>query len=376
MSERVVILGAGFGGLELSTILSEEFGEEIDVALIDSSEAFVFGFSKLDVMFGRTTPDAVRFPYSRFSKPGVRVLRETVTAIDPGSRTVTTDAGTHEADILVVALGAAYDFDAVPGLADATEFYTEEGADRLAPLVAEFSGGDALIAVCGAPFKCPPAPSECALMLDTALRERGVRDACRITYTIPLPSPVPPSPEASAALTAAFAERDIAFMPGKRVSSVDPSRGSAALDDGSELPFDLLLGVPVHRAPDVVIESGMTEDGYVSVDPATLATRFEGVYAIGDVATAGVPKAGVFAEGAARALGQSLIAQLRAGGEPGRHTGQGSCYIEFGGDRVGRVDIDFLSGPEKTGVFFAPSAELRAAKDEFGSSRRARWFGL
>lgn len=377
MTSRVVILGAGFGGLELATRLSEELGDEIDVALIDRSDAFVFGFSKLDVMFGRTTPEAVRLPYAEFSKPGVRLLRENVTAIDPEARVVTTDAGTHEADILVVALGADYDMDAVPGLAEAgNEFYSEAGAERLAPMVADFSEGHAVIGVCGAPFKCPPAPSECALLLDDALTSRGVRDACRITFVIPLPSPVPPSPEASAALTEEFDKRGIEFMPGKRIASLDEARSAAVLDDGTELPFDLFLGVPKHRAAAVVIDSGMTEDGYVPVDPATLRTRFPGVYAIGDVATAGVPKAGVFAEGAARALAQSLVAELRAGGEPGYHTGQGACYIEFGGDRIGRVDIDFLSGPEKTGTFNAPSAAFRSEKDEFGASRRARWFGL
>ena len=128
------------------------------------------------------------------------------------------------------------------------------------------------------------------------------------------------------------------------------------LDDGSELPFDLFLGVPKHRAPDVVIASGMTEDGYVPVDSATLETRFPGVYAVGDVATAGVPKAGVFAEGAARIVAEALIAKLRGGEGPGPHLGRGTCYIEFGGGRVGSVDIDFLSGPSRTGTFNAPSA--------------------
>ncbi len=126
-----------------------------------------------------------------------------------------------------------------------------------------------------------------------------MRDACQISFVIPLPTPVPPSPETSAALEAEFAERGITLIAGRRVSSLDPDRNVAVLDDGSELPFDLFLGVPKHRAPEVVIDSGMTEDGYVPVDPATLETRFPGVYAVGDVATAGVPKAGVFAEGAA-----------------------------------------------------------------------------
>ena len=148
------------------------------------------------------------------------------------------------------------------------------------------------------------------------------------------------------------------------------------LDDGSELPFDLFLGVPKHRAPDVVIASGMTEDGYVPVDSTTLETRFPGVYAVGDVATVGVPKAGVFAEGAARVVAESLIASCAAASSPGRYDGRGSCYIEFGGGRVGRVDVDFLSGPTPTGTFHAPSAALVAEKQRFGSSRRARWFGL
>jgi sulfide:quinone oxidoreductase len=147
------------------------------------------------------------------------------------------------------------------------------------------------------------------------------------------------------------------------------------LDDGSELAFDLFLGVPKHRAPDVVLDSGMTEDGYIPVDSATLATCFPGVYAVGDVATAGVPKAGVFAEGAARVVAQTLIARLRGGEPPERHLGRGTCYIEFGRGRVGSVEIDFLSGPERTGVFHAPSSELVAEKERFGSSRRARWFG-
>ena len=173
-----------------------------------------------------------------------------------------------------------------------------------------------------------------------------------------------------------FGERDITLISGRRVSAIDAERSAAILDDGTELSFDLFLGVPKHRAPDVVIASGMTEDGYVPVDTATLQTRFPGVYAVGDVATAGVPKAGTFAEGAARIVAQTLIATLQGGEPPGPHLGHGTCYIEFGGGRVGSVDIDFLSGPSRTGTFNAPSAALVAEKENFGSSRRTRWFGL
>jgi len=175
---RVVIMGAGFGGLELATMFSDAVGGDIDVVLLDKNGSFVFGYSKLDVVFGRTTIDAVRLPYRDIAKPGVRFLQETVAAIDPETRVVTTDAGVHEADVLVVALGADYDMDATPGLAEAgNEFYSVAGAERLAEVLPTFSGGRAVIGVCGAPFKCPPAPSEAALLLHDYLVTRAIRDA-------------------------------------------------------------------------------------------------------------------------------------------------------------------------------------------------------
>ena len=370
----IVILGAGFGGLELSTLLSEALGDDAGVTLIDSGDAFVFGYSKLDVMFGRTTLEEVRLPYADLAKPGVRLLRETVTAIDPEARRVTTDRGVHEADVLVVALGADYDFDATPGLLEhGNEFYSVAGAARLREMLPTFSSGRAVVGVCGAPFKCPPAPSEAALLLHDALSERGVRGDCEITLAMPFGTPVPPSPDTSAALLAAFSERGIEFVPGRKVSSLEP--GKAVLEDGTELPFDLFLGVPKHRAPDVVLESGMAVDGYVPVDPGTLETRFDGVYAVGDVATVGVPKAGVFSERQARIVAAALVARLRGEGSPARYDGRGSCYIEFGAGRVGRVDVDFFSGPRPTGTLQEPSVALVAEKQHFGASRRASWFG-
>jgi sulfide:quinone oxidoreductase len=306
----------------------------------------------------------------------VRFLQEEITAIDPERRTVVTDKGVHEADFLIVALGADYDLDATPGLAEGgNEFYSMAGAERLREVLPGFSQGRAIVGVCGTPFKCPPAPSEAALLLHDHLTTRGVRDQCEISFVIPFGTPVPPSPDTSRALVAAFAERGIAFVPGRCVAALDPARGVTVLDDGTEMPYDLFLGVPKHRAPDVVRASGMTEGDYIPVSSETLETRFPNVYAVGDVATVGVPKAGVFAEGAARVVADSLIARLRHAEQPAAYRGLGSCYIEFGAGRVGRVDVDFLSGPKPTGTFQEPSNALVAEKHHFGSNRRARWFG-
>ena len=282
----------------------------------------------------------------------------------------------HDCDYLVVALGVGYDFAATPGLADANEFYSEAGADRLREVLPTFTKGRALVGVCAAPYKCPPAPSECALLLHDLLSARGVREQCDITFVLPLPSPVPPSPDTSKALMAAFAERDIKFMPNRRVAAVDAARRVASLDDGSELPYDLFLGVPKHRAPAVVEASGMVVDGWVPVNPRTLETQFQNVYAVGDIANTGTPKAGVFAEGAAKAVAATLISRIRGDGEGGLYDGKGTCYIEYGAGRVGRVDVDFFSGPKPTGTYHEPTVAMRADKVRFGASRTARWFGL
>jgi sulfide:quinone oxidoreductase len=377
MTLRVVVLGAGFGGLELSTILSEALGDRLDLTLIDKNDSFFFGFSKFDVMFGRKTSDAVRLAYSYIEKPGIRFRQETITTIDPEARRVTTNGGTYDADVLVVALGADYDQAATPGLIEGgNEFYSMAGAECLREVLPTFSQGHAIVGVTFPSFKCPPAPSECALLLHDYLTARGVRAACDISLVMPFGVPIPPSPDSSRALLAAFAERGITFVPNRLVRALDPARRVAVLDDASELPYDLFLGIPKHCVPDVVAASGMTENGWIPVDRKTLETRFAGVYAIGDVTSVGTPKAGVFSEGAARVVAAEILAGQHIGAQPAAYTGAGSCYVEFGLDRVARVDVDFLSGPAPTGSFMEPSLALAGEKQHFGSSRRARWFGL
>lgn len=376
MTLRVVVLGAGFGGLELSTILSEALGDDLDLTLIDKNETFFFGFSKFDVMFGHKPPEAVRLAYRNIVKPGVSFRQETITTIDPEARRVTTDSGTYDADVLVVALGADYDPAATPGLVEGgNEFYSFAGAEQLREVLPTFSKGRAIVGVTSTPFKCPPAPSEAVLLLHDYLAARSVRDACEISLVMPFGIPVPPSPETSQALLAAFAERGITFVPNRLVRTLDPVRRVAILDDMSEMPYDLFLGIPKHCVPGVVAASGLTEGGWIPVDPKTLKTRFPGVYAIGDVTSVGTPKAGVFSEGAARAVAAQIIANAQGGEEPSSYRGIGTCYIEFGEGQVGRINVEFLAGPP-TGTFMEPSVALVREKQHFGSSRQARWFGL
>jgi sulfide:quinone oxidoreductase len=374
---RVVVLGAGFGGLELTTRLSDEFGSDIEVVLIDKTEDFVFGFSKLEVMFGRALPQQVRHPYRDFVKPGVQFVQSTIRSIDPDNKRVETDAGTFDADVLVVALGADLHPEATPGLVEGGhDFYTEAGAFALRDVLADFDGGRVIVAVTSTPFKCPPAPSETALLMHDFLTERGLRDQSSIALVMPLPVPIPPSPDASRVLLAAFAERGIDWRPGTLVRALDPARRVALLgDEGEEMPYDLFLGVPTHRVPEVVAESGMTVDGWIPVNPQTLETQFPGVYAVGDVTSVGTPKAGVFAEGQAVVAADGIIAGIRGAGDVTHYDGRGICYLEFGHHQVAKVDVTFLSGQAPQGALEGPSPTFAAEKADFGTSRVQRWFG-
>ncbi len=372
---RILVLGAGFGGLELSTRLSEVFGDEIDIVLVDKGEGFVFGFSKLDVMFGRKLPSDVFHPYRDIDKPGLRFVRATITSIDPVAKHVETDAGAFNADIIVVALGADLHPSSTPGLVEGGhEFYTVDGAFGVRDVLARFVGGHVVVGVTSTPFKCPPAPSETALLLHDFLTQRGYRDASSISLVMPLGAPIPPSPAASEALLAAFAERGIQWHPGRLVTSLDATRHVAVFSDGSEMPYDLFLGVPVHMAPAVVQESGLAVDGWIPVDPLTLETTFPGVYAVGDVASVGTPKAGVFAEGQASVVATQIISKLRAGSPALTYDGQGVCYLEFGHDQVARVSVTFMSGQAPVGDLEGPSQEIASDKVDFGATRIRRWF--
>jgi sulfide:quinone oxidoreductase len=372
---RILVLGAGFGGLELSTRLSEACGDELDLVLIDQSERFIFGFSKLDVMFGRSLATAVSHPYRDIVKPGVRFVQTTIRAIDPQAKRVETDTGAFEADIIVVALGADLDPSATPGLVESGhEFYTVAGAFALREVLSEFAGGHVIVGVTSTPFKCPPAPSETALLLHDFLAHGGIREASEISLVMPLGVPIPPSPAASAALLAAFAERGISWHPERLVTSLRADR-VAVFSDGTEMPYDLFLGVPAHKVPPVVADSGLSVNGWIPVNPLTLETSFPDVYAVGDVTSVGTPKAGVFAEGQAAVVADQLIARLRGQSSPSTYDGHGTCYLEFGEDQVARVSVTFLSGAAPVGDLEGPSHEIAADKGEFGSSRIQRWFG-
>jgi sulfide:quinone oxidoreductase len=376
VKKHVLILGAGFAGLELASRLSESLADEVRVTLIDQNESFSFGFSKLDVMLGRRSAADIRLPYREISKDGVDFRQERVMSIDPEGRRVETDADGYEADILAVALGADYDFAATPGFEEGGfEYYSVAGAERLHDALPDFESGRIMIGILGHPFKCPPAPFEGALLLHDLLTKRGVRGATEIRVFGPMAAPVPVTKQVSQAFLDILAERGIEYVAKQTVVRLHPEAREAQLAGGETVPYDLFIGVPIHRVPDVVARAGLAVDGWVPVDRANLATRHPGVYALGDLAGLPMAKAGVFAEAAARVVADDITASLHGTELEQPYEGAGNCFIEFGGGMVGKVEANFLGGPEPTAELVGPSRELAAEKEAFGAARRERWFG-
>jgi sulfide:quinone oxidoreductase len=378
MKRHVLILGAGFAGLELATRLSETVSDAVNVTLLERNDSFHFGFSKLEVMLGRQSAEAVRLPYREIAKDGVQFRQETVVGIDPVARRVATDVGTYDADFLIVAMGADCDITATPGFAEGGyEYYSLVGAERLRDALGEFEGGRVLVSVLGQPFKCPPAPFEASFLLHEHFTQRGIRDAVHMTTTFPMQRPVPVTSEVSQMFRDALASRGIEELPQHLVTSIDPADRVARLATGETLPYDLFVGIPVHRAPEPLPASGLAVDGWIPVDQTNLRTEFPHVYALGDVCTGprNVPKAGIFAEAAARVVADDIAAQITGEDPPAPYEGSGVCYAEFGGGLVGKVDVNFLRGESPAAARHDPSPEYAAEKADFGDTRRKRWFG-
>jgi sulfide:quinone oxidoreductase len=378
MKRRVLMLGAGFGGLELATRLSETASDVVDVTLLDRNHSSFFGFSKLEVMLGRQSADDVRLPYRDIAKDGVEFRQETVVNIDPADRRVQTDAGTHDADFLVVAPGADYDTAATPGFGDGGyEYYSLAGAERLRDALSDFEGGRVLVSVLGEPFKCPPAPFEGSFLLREHFTRRGIRDAVQMATTFPMQRPVPVTGPVSQMFRDGLASRGIEELLQHLVTSIDPKAHMARLATGETLPYDLFVGIPVHRAPAPLAAAGLAVNGWVPVDQTNLRTAFPTCTPSATSAPAHgpSPRRGIFAEAAARVVAEHITAEISGADPPAPYEGSGVCYGEFGGGLVSKVEVNFLRGESPAAKRYDPSRGYAAEEAQFGATRRARWFG-
>ncbi len=380
MVKDILILGAGFGGLEASTSLREKLDDSFNITLIDKNEFFTIGFTKFDVMFGRRSAEDVKSYYKNIKGDGIIFVKDTIELIDPENKIVKTQRSEFLYDFLIIALGADLSPDAIPGFVEGGyEFYSLQGAQKLYPVINNFKSGTILISIFNKPYKCPPAPYEAALLLHDYFLEKRIRGNVQINVLIPGPTPLPVAPNVSSQIEKLLEDKDIKLYKKHKVVGLDPDKKIALIENNDSVKYDLFLGIPIHVPPKVVRESAVGNNGWISVNKDNLETKYTNVYAVGDVINIpvgehAVPKAGAFAESAAQIVVSDILAKINNEKNNSRFDGTGICYIEVGDGKVAELNANILGGKEPIVELNGPEQVFRRKKELFEKDRIKKWF--
>ena len=382
-SKTVLVLGGGVGGIVAANRLRRLLPSQHHVVLIDREREHVFQPSLLWLAIGDRSVNEIQRPLARLNRAGIEVITGEVDAIDPSVLSIRVNGRTKRADALIVSLGAELAPDAIPGLGAASHnLYTVEGATRIRDAISKLSGGRVAIMTASPLYKCPAAPYEAAMLIESALRKRHVRSAVTMDLYSAEPGPMGVAgPAVSLAVRQLVESKGINYHPGHQVTSVDPASRRIAFANGTSSEFDLLIFVPPHSAPAVVKEAGMVNDtGWIPVSRDTFETSFTGVYAIGDVTTVPLamgkplPKAGVFAHGQAEVVAANVARSWTGRGEAKRFVGEGQCFLETGDGRAGLGYGNFYAEPLPQVKLRAPSRWLHWSKILFERRWLMQWF--
>jgi sulfide:quinone oxidoreductase len=380
--QTVVVLGGGTGGLLAANHLARK-QNGCRIVLVERDPVYRFAPSFLWVMSGSRRPEQVTVDLHRMTRRGVELTQAEVQAIDVDAGRVETSTGSISYDRLVVALGAELAPDALPGFAEAAHSpYTLDGAISAGRAREDFAGGRVVVLVSRLPYKCPAAPYEIALLAEALLRKRGVRSGSTIDVYTPEPFPMPTAgPVLGEALRGILEQREIGFHPEQSVERIEAGARELVLTSGERVVYDLLLGVPPHRAPAAARESGLAaENGFIPVDRATLATNTGGVFAIGDITTIPLvggkflPKAGVFAHGQAKVVAHRIAAELAGRVPSDAFEGKGACFLEMGDGIAAYATGDFYAQEAPQVILRRPGRRWHLAKVAFEKYWLRRWF--
>lgn len=378
MGKRILILGAGFGGLAAATELRKGLGQDHRVIIVDRKRSFMMGLVKLWILEGSRRLEESQTPLDGLNAKGIEYLNDEVTRIDSASNRVQAkDHGWIEYDYLIVALGAELVPDRIAGFADrGYNLYDAQQVPKLRDRLLELKRGRVAVAIMGMPYKCPPAPYEASIIIDSVLSRQGTRSSVEIDVYSPAPVALPVAgPQVSANVVEIISQRGIRFNPSHKLKSVS---NKLEFENGSSADYDLLVGIPPHRAPDVVRNAGLAEGDWVTVDRSTMKTRFANVYAIGDVTeikvgAVAVPKAGIFAEEQGKVAARQIMDEICGRPAVAAFAGQGYCFMETGNRRAGYLAADFFNPAGPVVRLEAPSEQNFQKKQDFERSRIKEW---
>jgi sulfide:quinone oxidoreductase len=373
----ILILGGGFGGLAAAHELRARLPDNHEVTVVAADDRFYAGFAKLWDLVGTRPLEQGTASLSILEQHGIHFVQTRVTAIDPSERRVETEAGSFSADFLLVALGAGPGPERFSKLhGPAHDLYDANELPQMRADLADLDAGTLAVAILGAPYKCPPAPYEAALLLDEHLRGRDVRDAIELVVSTPQPMTLPAAgPEISHFVAEALKDRDIELRTEQSVQAIDVDSRTVSFAGDRQLEYALLLAVPQAVPPQVVVDSPLAgEGGWIQPDRETLHTRFERVYAAGDCTASPPPKAGIFAEAGARVAARNIAAEID-GGPGDRFDGTGYCFLEFPGRRASTLEGHFFAQPPEVRLA-EPDAETFARKQAFETERLRDWLDV
>lgn len=380
MAKHILILGGGFGGLAAADTLSRSLGADDKIRLVDQQQLFFMGLTKLWIIDGRRRVGENAGNRNAMVKRGVDFIEGEVDSIRTNDSQVKVGKRKLSYDYLIIALGADYSPESTPGFQKyATNLYTESGCSQIRDELRSFNNGTLTVLVCGLPFKCPPAPYETAMIIDGVLRKRNVRGKVKIQVITPEEHPLTIlGPEAGKKVTGLLAERGIGFHPSQRVKEI---RVNSVVTESGEIEHDQVFAIPVHVAPRVLKDSGLTDQsGWVPVDPDTMGTSAVGVFAVGDCAGTKIPngsvlpRAGILAEEQGKVAAENIISLIQGKPPSAKFDGVGVCYMEVGDERAAPLRANFYGQPTPTWEFTPPSAEGYQEKYRFLTERMSAWF--
>ena len=376
---HVLILGGGFGGLSAANeIRSSLSSSEVKITVVDKKNWFMVGFAKLWIIRGKRTFENSTGSLNALTKKEIDFLNEKILQIDLENKNIKTTTKNLSYDYLIIAMGAVLAPQKIPGLIEhGMNLYDYRESEKIHNKIKELKSGILAISIMGMPYKCPPAPFEAALLIDSMLREAGVRDTTQIHFYSPAPITLPAAgPEISQQILDLISTEKIVFHESCKVTRVEPNK---LIFENDEASFDLLLAIPPHVAPDVIYESELAKpDNFIPIN-RDCKTSHDNVYAIGDVTslkvteTQAVPKAGVFAEGEGLAVAQNIISKIRSKEDSALFDGKGGCFIESGRDTASLIEVDMFSGPKPSVKLTESTPEHLNEKLQFEKDRLSKW---
>ena len=382
MKQRILVLGAGVGGLVTANELRKKLSKEHEIIIFEKEETFSFAPSYLWIMMGNRKPHDIQRNYQSLSKKGITLVQGVIDSIDPKNIHVSVNGKDYHGDYMIISLGAEFSSDSY-GLSKAGyNFYTLDGATNFYNALSKISEGKIILLTAAPAYKCPAAPYEAALLVEYYLRKKKIRNKVKIDLYSAEPMPMGVTGhDVSHAVRQMLESRNIYYHPEHQVKEVNTDNRILHFSNGVSAQYDLLGFVPVHHASRITQSAGLLNDaGWISVDRHSLETKFPKVYAIGDITSIPLklgkplPKAGVFAHGQAEIVAHNIACLIKGKGKPKLFEGFGQCFLETGDGKAALGKGNFYAEPLPDIKLFEPGRHWHAAKVLFEKDWFRRWF--